>query len=154
MMLRTRVRETAAGGVVFYGWRVLLLRRKSGEWVMPKGKLDEGEDPATAALREVKEETGLAARILGEIGPTQFRYSRRNSGTIIQKTVYWYLMESDSQRIALESSFDRGVFATLQEALRLLTHSNDREILKRGIALHRARNAEGHHSPSGPPSQS
>jgi 8-oxo-dGTP pyrophosphatase MutT (NUDIX family) len=153
-VLKTRVRETAAGGIVFYGWRVLLLHRKSGEWVMPKRKLDEGESPASAALREVKEETGLAARTLDEIGPTRHRYSRRHGGTTIEKTVYWYLMESDSQRIVPDRSFDRGVFATLQEALRLLTHSNDREILKRGIALHRARNAEGHHSPSRPPSQS
>jgi 8-oxo-dGTP pyrophosphatase MutT (NUDIX family) len=140
-MLRTRVRETAAGGVVFYGWWVLLLHRKSGEWVMPKGKLEEGESSAGAALREVQEETGLSAQIVEEIGPTRYRYSRRNSGTTIQKTVYWYLMESDSQRLVLEPSFDQGVFASPEEALRLLTHPGDRDILKRAVALHKVRNA-------------
>lgn len=108
---------------------------------MPKGKLEEGENPADAALREVEEETGLSARILGEIGPAPYRHSRRNSGTTIQKTVYWYLMESDSQRLVLEPSFDEGVFASPEEALRLLTHSTDWETLKRAAALHRARNA-------------
>jgi len=141
-MVKTRVRETAAGGVVFYGWRVLLLRRKSGEWVMPKGKLDEGESPTSAALREVKEETGLSARIVDEIGSTQYRYSRPHSGTVIQKTVYWYLMESVNQRLALEPSFDHGLFATPQEALRLLTHPSDREIAKRALALHKTMNLE------------
>ena len=139
-MAKTRVRETAAGGVVFYGWRALILHRRSGEWVMPKGKLEEGENPAGAALREVQEETGLSARIVEEIGPTRYRYSRRSSGAAIEKTVYWYLMDSDSQRLVLEPSFDQGVFASLDEALSLLTHPGDREILKRAVALHRARN--------------
>ena len=106
---------------------------------MPKGKLEEGESPADAALREAKEETGLSARILGEIGPARYRYSGWNRGTTIQKTVYWYLMESDSQRLVVEPSFDEGVFASPEEALRLLTHSSDREIVKRAVALQRAR---------------
>jgi len=139
-MMKTKVRETSAGGVVFYGWRVLILRRKSGEWVMPKGKLEEGENPADAALREVREESGLSARVLGEVAPARYRYSRRSSGATIQKTVYWYLMESDSQRIALEPSFDQGVFASPEEALRLLTHPGDRHILNQAVALHKARN--------------
>jgi len=139
-MLKRKVRETSGGGVVFYGWRVLILHRKSGEWVMPKGKLEERENPADAALREVQEETGLSAQIVEEIGPTRYRYSRRNSGAAIDKTVYWYLMDSDSQRLALEPSFDEGVFASPEEALRLLTHPGDRDILKRAVALHRAMN--------------
>jgi 8-oxo-dGTP pyrophosphatase MutT (NUDIX family) len=140
IMVKTRVRETSAGGVIFYGWQVLILHRKSGEWVMPKGKLEKGERPAGGALREVQEETGLSARIVTDIGSTRYRYSRRNSGAAIQKTVYWYLMESDSQRLMLEPSFDEGVFASPEEALRLLTHSGDRDILKQAVALHRARN--------------
>lgn len=139
-MLKTKLRETSAGGVVFYGWRVLILHRKSGEWVMPKGKLEEGESPAGAALREVQEETGLSAQIVEEIGPTRYRYSRRNSGAAIEKTVYWYLMDSDSQRLVLEPSFDQGVFASPEEALSLLTHPGDGDILKRAVALHKARN--------------
>src|SRR5690606_12255253 len=49
----------AAGGLVLNekGEALLIFRR--GKWDLPKGKLDPGEDLATCALREVKEETGL-----------------------------------------------------------------------------------------------
>ncbi len=61
----------AAGVVCFRGGEVLLIRRgtppRVGEWSMPGGRLEPGEDPADAALRELKEETGVDARLLGLI---------------------------------------------------------------------------------------
>ena len=48
-------RRSAAGAV-----EVLLVHRpRYGDWSFPKGKLEPGEDPEAAALREVEEETGL-----------------------------------------------------------------------------------------------
>lgn len=48
------------------GTRVLLLRRRkepfAGFWTAPGGKLDPGEDPLQAVVREIREETGLALR--------------------------------------------------------------------------------------------
>jgi len=38
-----KIRDTSAGGVVVRDGEVLVLRRKTGEWVMPKGKLEPGE---------------------------------------------------------------------------------------------------------------
>ena len=51
--------EVSAGGVVLFGNAVLLLRKFNGDWVLPKGKVEEGENRQEAALREVLEETGL-----------------------------------------------------------------------------------------------
>ena len=55
-------RERAAGIVVLRrvqtGWRILLLRAFRN-WDFPKGRIELGEDPLTAALRETREETGL-----------------------------------------------------------------------------------------------
>ncbi len=55
----------AAGVVVFRpGKRVLLVHRpKYDDWSFPKGKLDRGEHPTAAAVREVAEETGLHVRL-------------------------------------------------------------------------------------------
>jgi 8-oxo-dGTP diphosphatase len=61
----------AAGVVCFRGQDVLLIRRgtppRLGEWSIPGGRLQPGETPAQAALRELTEETGVTARLLGLI---------------------------------------------------------------------------------------
>ena len=60
-----------AGMVVFRGDEVLLIRRGKppyvGQWSLPGGKIEYGETAAEAALRELAEETGTTARIIGLI---------------------------------------------------------------------------------------
>jgi 8-oxo-dGTP diphosphatase len=61
----------AAGVVCFRGEEVLLIRRatppRQGEWSLPGGRIERGEEPHLAALRELAEETGVTARLLGLI---------------------------------------------------------------------------------------
>lgn len=61
----------AAGVVCFRRGEVLLIRRatppRQGEWSLPGGRLEPGEAPMEAALRELAEETGVTARLLGLI---------------------------------------------------------------------------------------
>ena len=54
--------EISAGGVVLFGNAILLLRKFNGDWVLPKGRVEEGEQKKEAALREVMEETGLRVK--------------------------------------------------------------------------------------------
>lgn len=61
-------RHITASMVVFNttGSAVLLVHHKASDaWMFPGGHVDAGEDPAGAALREVFEETGVSARIVG-----------------------------------------------------------------------------------------
>jgi 8-oxo-dGTP pyrophosphatase MutT (NUDIX family) len=61
---------THAGGVVVRDGRIVLVRAKPAphDWVLPKGHIEAGETPEQAARREVQEEAGVAAEIIGPIG--------------------------------------------------------------------------------------
>ena len=50
-------------GVVIHDSRVLLLLNERGEWDLPGGRPDAGEDHRAALVREVREETGLAVEV-------------------------------------------------------------------------------------------
>ncbi|MCL2462649.1 MAG: NUDIX domain-containing protein, partial [Defluviitaleaceae bacterium] len=84
----------SCGGVVIYKGKVLLLyKNQNGKymgWVLPKGTLEDGETFKQAALREVKEETGVTARVLQYLGRTQYNF--HGGDDMISKTVHWYLM--------------------------------------------------------------
>lgn len=89
-------KEHSAGGIVFReesGEIAILITRSSAHdgWIFPKGHLETGETSSEAALREVKEETGIDARIVERVGT--IRYVFRVRGRQIAKTALFYLME-------------------------------------------------------------
>lgn len=63
---------------------LLVHHKKLNKWVQPGGHIEEHEDPEQAAIREVKEETGLEIELLGERFPTENDFIRPLG---IQRTV-------------------------------------------------------------------
>lgn len=96
----------AAGGIVTHRdkqQQLFIFRR--GYWDLPKGKLDEGEDAPTAALREVREETGLRDVELGEALPTTYHTYRGKKNRILKPT-YWFAMTTRQSDLTPETGED------------------------------------------------
>ena len=93
----------AAGGLVrLKGTDNYLFIYRRGSWDLPKGKIDEGEDPPAAALREVEEETGVRDLTLGPVLPTTYHTYRSGKDKRILKPTYWFRMETDQQLLTPE----------------------------------------------------
>ncbi len=81
----------SAGGIVFNKYGQLLVIRKNSVWDLPKGKIEKGETPEDAAIREVKEECGLdSLTIIQHIKDTYHIFSRGEKRFL--KKTYWYKM--------------------------------------------------------------
>ena len=81
----------AAGGLVKNKEDQWLLIFRLGKWDLPKGKLENGETPEAAALREVEEECGIKKlSIIKSLTPTYHTY-KHNEKIVLKKT-FWYEM--------------------------------------------------------------
>lgn len=86
----TKVIEAAGGAVRNADGKLLMIYRRD-KWDLPKGKLDKGETPEQAAVREVEEECGVSG--LKIVRPLQTTYHTYKEGEqIILKKTWWYEM--------------------------------------------------------------
>jgi 8-oxo-dGTP pyrophosphatase MutT (NUDIX family) len=132
-------REVSAGGVVVRDREVLAIvpvkRSAEGERVLalPKGHFAPGETPLQAAEREVREETGVNVRALGELGEVRYWYTR--GGQTIGKAVTFFLFAYAGGDIAdHDEEVEEVRWLELSEAQRALTHAAEREIVGRALA--------------------
>ena len=88
----------AAGGLVKNSQSEYLFIFRRGKWDLPKGKLDEGEDFETAAIREVQEECGISHIELGDLYHMSYHIYEENSDWVLKQT-NWYLMISDDKNL-------------------------------------------------------
>lgn len=118
----------AAGGIVLQAGetaRIAVVRlRKRSEWVLPKGKLDDGETARQAAEREVLEETGHAVQVHEFLGTLAYL---SGGGT---KAVHFWRMEAEPQPTrALMNDVKAVDWLTLDDALSRLSRSHERVFL-------------------------
>ena len=114
----------AAGGVVRRDGRIAVVHRpRYDDWSLPKGKLDPGESFEDAALREVREETGLECELGDELSPTHYRDRKGRS-----KIVRYWLMEPVGGEFEPNDEVDELRWLTPGEAAGLLTYEHDKEL--------------------------
>jgi 8-oxo-dGTP pyrophosphatase MutT (NUDIX family) len=105
-------------------------------WGLPKGGVEPGESREEAALREVREETGIEAVVDGDLGSIDYWFYSRESHVRIHKTVHYFLMRASGGDV---SDHDHEVrearWLTVSEALDLMSYPNEREIVRKAVAL-------------------
>ncbi len=132
-------RELSAGGVVLRGDRVITIvptrRAADGSRVLalPKGHIDPGESAIEAAVREVREETGIVAEPVCELGESRYWY--RRDGHTIGKTVSFFLfsyVEGDTDDH--DDEVEEVRWLGLKEAETALSHAAEREMVTLALA--------------------
>ena len=120
------VRIEAAGGVIIRDGKVAVVHRdRYDDWSLPKGKLDAGESFEEAALREVREETGLECELGRELEPVSYVDQKGRP-----KLVRYWLMEVTGGDFEANDEVDEMRWLEPAEAARLLSYPHDRELVE------------------------
>jgi 8-oxo-dGTP pyrophosphatase MutT (NUDIX family) len=139
-----RVDEISAGGLVVdrTGTKGLLIGRIDAKdatrerllWSLPKGHIETGESPETAALREVKEETGIESEIYKSLGVIDFWFMA--GGKRIHKTVHHFLFKEVGGQISPQvSEVDDVRWFPLDEIVERLAYPDERKLIARSKEL-------------------
>lgn len=114
----------AAGGLVFNPNKEVLLIHRRGFWDLPKGKIDPGETPELAAIREVQEETGAQSlRLEAFLEHTYHTYRDPKDRRVLKRT-YWYRMSAPNQVLQAQAAENIEVADWFGQAVALETAKN------------------------------
>ncbi len=116
----------AAGGLIVRDGLVVVVHRpRYDDWSLPKGKLDPGETFEQAAVREVREETGLECELGEELSSTSYHDRKGRS-----KLVRYWLMDPVGGEFAPNDEVDELRWLTPAEAAELLTYPRDVDLVQ------------------------
>ncbi len=121
-----------AGGVVFQGEQVFLLKNDKGEWVLPKGVVRGAVSQSDVALDRVRAETGVDATILEAVGETSYEFYSNTRHAPVCNRIMWYTMHADAPkfRIAYDQGFTDGGWFPVSRALDMITYTQDKSLLR------------------------
>jgi 8-oxo-dGTP pyrophosphatase MutT (NUDIX family) len=112
---------------------VLVHRPRYDDWSFPKGKLLEGESFREAALREVREETGLDATPVEKLGDIRYWYAR--DGNRVLKVVSFFLFRYRAGRLAdHDHEVEEALWIPLEEAPDRLAYRSEKEIAQAALS--------------------
>ena len=130
--------QVSAGGVVFRGDKgsvevVIVSVGGQNRWQLPKGLVDKGENPEIAAVREAREEGGVASEVMQPIETIEYWYAGLDNGIRVRfhKRVHFYLLRylsGDTKDHDWEVNEARWV--PIEDAASQLAFDNERRVLE------------------------
>ena len=135
-------REVSAGGVVYRrgddGIEVVLASRRTRRgqlaWGLAKGGIERGETKEVAAIREVREETGMTAEIEADLGDTKYMYVWDDIR--IRKTVHFFLMRHTGGNVEdRDDEMEEIRWFPLERAIKRAAYRGERDMLVKASEL-------------------
>lgn len=135
--------QVSAGGVVFKRdgadvQIVIVQVVPELRWQLPKGIIDEGETNEQAALREVREEAGVDARIVEFAGTSEYWFSVKRQGVMqrCHKFVHFFVMAYESGDVRdHDHEVAEARWVPIATALDMFAFDSDREIVRKASAI-------------------
>ena len=135
--------QTSAGGVVFRQENgqtevVIVSVGTQHRWQLPKGLVDEGENPEITAVREAREEGGVASEVVQHIETIEYWYAGLETGTRVRfhKRVHFYLLRyvsGDTKDHDWEVNEARWI--PIEDAANQLAFDNEKRVMRRAAEL-------------------
>jgi 8-oxo-dGTP pyrophosphatase MutT (NUDIX family) len=131
-------RAVSAGGVVLAELRpdapVALVAHRSVrgalQWTLPKGAQEEGETVTQTAVREVREETGLEAELIGPLDTIDYWFVWAPEKTRYHKFVHYFLMRATGGDFAEhDHEMEEAAWFEPAQARRQMSFANERKLL-------------------------
>lgn len=135
------VREPTAGGVIFRRnpkkqelIEILLIQDAKGRWTIPKGHVEEGENPRDTARREITEETGLQEMsVIDWLGKINFRYRRVDSLVLMTTEIFLVQALGDTDNIQKEKWMTSLRWLSAAEALDKIEYNDIGKLILLGL---------------------
>lgn len=127
--------EKSAGAVVFHrGERIEYLLIYATYWEFPKGLVEPNESETEAAVREVREETGLEVALVPGFRQ-EIDYLYRRGPQLVKKQVAYFLGEAREVQVQVSWEHEKAQWVTFEQALAELKFENARAMLRKANAL-------------------
>jgi 8-oxo-dGTP pyrophosphatase MutT (NUDIX family) len=131
------IREFSAGGLVIRNLRgrphVAVVRVRDQILALPKGHPEQGESAQHAALREVREETGLEATPVEKLGDIRYWYAR--DGDRVLKIVSFFLLRYRSGRLEdHDHEVEEALWIPLEEAPARLAYRGEKDMAETALS--------------------
>ena len=134
--------QFSAGGVVYKKandtvYVLVAQHSKHHGWVFPKGLIGDKKEKETkeeTSVREVKEETGVEAKIIKSLTPVEYWF--KFEGETIKKKVYYFLMEYVSGDINKhDMEMENVEWPPIDEVEKRLTYKSDKDVWKQALEI-------------------